>query len=106
MEQRTTGGLPVELDIGDLALLVDQGVGVHAKALHVAVIGRDAHVILQESELHNRKKSLLLDSENGATKVSPNAFLTQRDEDCPNASIRSVGLATTLPRATTITATM
>ena len=47
----TEGRLPVELDIGDAALLVDEGVGVHAKALHVAVVQRDADVVLQEGEL-------------------------------------------------------
>ena len=41
----------MELDIGDAAVLVDEGVGVHAKALHVAVVQRNAHIILQEGEL-------------------------------------------------------
>ena len=49
----TACGLPVELDVGDLALLVDQSEGVHSKALHVAVVQRDAHIILQEGELHS-----------------------------------------------------
>ena len=48
----STSGLPVELDVCDLALLVDQSEGVHSKALHVAVVEGDAHVILQEGELH------------------------------------------------------
>lgn len=42
----------MKFDVGDAALLVDQRVGVHAKALHVAVVGGDANVILQEGELH------------------------------------------------------
>ena len=50
--ERTAGWLPVKFDVGDAALLVDQRVGVHAKALHVAVVGGDANVILQEGELH------------------------------------------------------
>ena len=41
----------MELDVGDLAALADQRVGVHAKALHVAVVLGNAHVILQEGEL-------------------------------------------------------
>ena len=49
--ERTKSRLPVELDIGDAAVLVDEGVGVHAKALHVAVVQRHAHIILQECEL-------------------------------------------------------
>ena len=47
----TAARLPVELDVVDLARLVDEGEGVHAKALHVAVIGRHAHIIHQECEL-------------------------------------------------------
>jgi hypothetical protein len=47
----TTCGLPVELDVGDLAVLADKGVSVHSKAFHVAVIERNANVVLQESEL-------------------------------------------------------
>ena len=54
--ERTAAGLPVELDIGDLAGLVDERVGVHAKALHVAVVLGDAHVVLQERELRQRPK--------------------------------------------------
>lgn len=46
-----TCGLPVKLDIRDLALLVDQGEGVHSKALHVTIIQWDAYVILEEGEL-------------------------------------------------------
>ena len=38
-----------------LALTGDQGVGVHAKALHVAVVQGDAKVILQEGELQESK---------------------------------------------------
>ena len=49
----TTGGLPVELHICDLALLVDESEGVHSKALHVAIVQGDANVILQEGELQN-----------------------------------------------------
>ena len=49
--ERTKSRLPVELDIGDAAVLVDEGVGVHAKALHVAVVQRHAHIILQKGEL-------------------------------------------------------
>lgn len=49
----TAGGLPVELDIMDLARLVDQGKGVHAKALHMPVVGRDAHIVHQEGKLHH-----------------------------------------------------
>ena len=41
----------MELDIGDLALAIDERVGVHAKTLHVAVVGRDAYVVQQEGEL-------------------------------------------------------
>ena len=55
------GGLPVELDIGDLALLVDEGEGVHPEALHVAVVQGDADVILQEGELHSRTGSVRKD---------------------------------------------
>lgn len=47
----STGGLPVELDIRDLPLLVDEGEGVHPEALHVAVVQGNAHIILQEGEL-------------------------------------------------------
>ena len=47
----TTCGLPVELHVCDLALLVDESEGVHSKALHVAVVQGDANVILQEGEL-------------------------------------------------------
>ena len=46
-----TGGLPVELHVCDLALLVDESEGVHPKALHVAIVQGDANVILQEGEL-------------------------------------------------------
>ena len=42
----TQGGLPVELDVGHAALLVDQGVCVHAKALHVAIVQGNANVVL------------------------------------------------------------
>ena len=49
-----TGGLPVELDVCDLALLVDEGEGVHPKALHVAVVQGDADVVLQEGELQSK----------------------------------------------------
>ena len=41
----------MELDVVDLAGLVDEGEGVHAEALHVAVVGGDADVIQQEGEL-------------------------------------------------------
>ena len=55
----TTCGLPVELDIGDLALLVDEGEGVHSKALHVTVVQWHTDVILQEGELHSRNAGWL-----------------------------------------------
>ena len=45
----------MELDIRDLALLVDEGESVHSKALHVAVVQRNAHIILQEGELQRQK---------------------------------------------------
>ena len=41
----------MELDIGDAALLVQQRVRVHAKALHVAVVERHADIVLQERKL-------------------------------------------------------
>jgi len=47
----------VELDIIHTALLIDEGVGVHAKALHVAVVGGDADVVLQEGELRSHPTS-------------------------------------------------
>ena len=53
----TTRGLPVELNIRDLALLVDEGEGVHTKALHVTVVQGDANVILQEGELQTSAMS-------------------------------------------------
>ena len=46
----------MELDICDLALLVDQGESVHSKALHVAVVQGNANVILQEGELQDTKE--------------------------------------------------
>jgi hypothetical protein len=55
---RTAAGLPVELDVGHAALLVEQRVRVHAKALHVAVVGRDADVVLQERELRAARHTL------------------------------------------------
>ena len=54
----TQGRLPVELDVGHAALLVDEGVGVHAKALHVAVVQRDPNVVLQEGELQSPNERL------------------------------------------------
>ncbi len=48
----TTLRLPMELDIGDLASLVDESVCVHTKALHVAVVEGHTHIIHEESELH------------------------------------------------------
>ena len=48
---RTAAGLPVELDVRHAALLVEQRVRVHAKALHMPVVGRDANVVLEEREL-------------------------------------------------------
>ncbi len=48
---RTAAGLPVELDVCHAALFVEQCVRVHAEALHVPVVGRDADVVLQEREL-------------------------------------------------------
>lgn len=56
----TTSGLPVELDICDFALPVDQGEGVHSETLHVAVVQGDTHVILQEGELHGSNIRQLL----------------------------------------------
>lgn len=41
----------MELDICDLALFVDEGEGVHPKALHVTIVEGDTHIILQEGEL-------------------------------------------------------
>ena len=41
---------PMELDIDLLALTAEQLVGVHAKAVHVAVVARDAQVVDQERE--------------------------------------------------------
>ena len=52
-----TSGLPVELDIRDLALLVDQGEGVHSKALHVTVVQWHTDVILQEGELQSHSNA-------------------------------------------------
>lgn len=45
----------MELDIRNLALLVDEGEGVHPKALHVAVVQGNAHIVLQERELQPTK---------------------------------------------------
>lgn len=42
--------LPMELDIGYLASLVDEGEGVDAEPLHVAVVLRDADVVEEEGE--------------------------------------------------------
>ena len=50
----------MELDICDLALLVDEGEGVHPKALHVAVVQGNAHIILQKGELQRHNISQLL----------------------------------------------
>lgn len=41
----------MELHIGDLASLVDQGVGVDTKALHVAVVQGHTNIIHQKGEL-------------------------------------------------------
>ena len=46
--------LPVELDVGDLASLVDQGISMDAKALHVTVVQGHTNIIHQECELHNK----------------------------------------------------
>ncbi len=48
----------MELDVGHAALLVQQRVRVHAKALHVAVVGRDADVVLQEGELRRAARTV------------------------------------------------
>lgn len=53
----STCGLPVELDICNLSLLVDEGEGVHPKALHVAVVQGNAHIVLQEGELQRKAAS-------------------------------------------------
>ena len=58
-KERAAGGLPVELDVGDAALPVDEGVGVHAKALHVAVVERDAEVVQQKGELLRKVSRLI-----------------------------------------------
>ena len=47
----------MELDIRDLALLVDEGEGMHSKAFHVTVVQRNAYVILQEGELQRHEIS-------------------------------------------------
>ena len=47
----STCGLPVELHIRDLSLLVDQSESVHTKALHVTVVQWDAYIVLEEGEL-------------------------------------------------------
>ena len=44
------GGAPVELDVGGLAGAVDERVGVHPGAVHVAVVGGDADVVEEEGE--------------------------------------------------------
>lgn len=54
----TAAGLPVELDVGDLALAVDERVGMHAKALHVAIVGGHTHIVLQKGELQNHKHKI------------------------------------------------
>ena len=54
----STGGLPMELDVRDLALLVNEGEGVHPKALHVAVVQGNAHIVLQKGELRCQAHSL------------------------------------------------
>jgi hypothetical protein len=51
----TASWLPVEFDIGLPARLVDELEGVHAKALHVAVVEWDANVVVQERELPSVK---------------------------------------------------
>ena len=53
---RTKSGQPVELDKGDLAAAADEGVGVHAAPVDVAVVGRDAHVIKQVGDLRHTKE--------------------------------------------------
>lgn len=53
--QRRTGRCWGASRTPHLALTGDQGVGVHSKALHVAVVQRDAKVILQEGELQGAK---------------------------------------------------
>lgn len=54
----STCGLPVKFDICNLALLIDEGEGVHPKALHVAVVQGNAHIVLQEGELQCQAHSL------------------------------------------------
>lgn len=51
----TTVRLPVELDICDLASLVDHGVCVNTKALHVAVVQGHTNIIHQKGELQPRQ---------------------------------------------------
>ena len=52
----------MELDKGDLAAAADEGVGVHAAAVDVAVVCWDAHVIEQVRDLqHTRDLSLSSD---------------------------------------------
>ena len=50
---RTKSGQPVELDKGDLAAAADEGVGVHAAPVYVAVVSWDAHVIKQVRHLQH-----------------------------------------------------
>ncbi len=54
----TKSRLPVEFDVCDTSLLVDECVGVHSKALHVAVIQWHPNVILEEGELHRQTSQL------------------------------------------------
>ena len=66
-----------------LALTGDQGVGVHAKALHVPVVQRDAKVILQEGELQGAKAgvSRLQSSARRYMKVHRQDFANQLQLD-------------------------
>jgi hypothetical protein len=47
---------PVELDVGDLPLTVDEGVCVHPEARHLSVVGWHADVVHQKRELHVPKE--------------------------------------------------
>ena len=63
----------MELDVVHLARLVDEGVGVHAKALHVPVVLGHSNVVQQEGELHTPQPRSGLSPEHmmpGACSVS------------------------------------